>query len=168
MSSPVTPSRPVRILEGQGASRRAQEMITTYFRELESRLQAGFSPEYLAAAAPVDLTPPRGDFLLLSEIGSSAVLGFGGVRLRHTADGELDFAHLQRMWLVPDARGRGLGRFLLRSLENRARALGARRVKLALHHTLTEALALYTAADYLPIEPFDDNPYVDIFLGKDL
>lgn len=72
------------------------------------------------------------------------------------------------MWLVPDARGRGLGRFLLRALENRARALGGTRLVLSANEALVEALALYRSAGYTPTEPFEDNPYVQVFLGKDL
>jgi GNAT superfamily N-acetyltransferase len=72
------------------------------------------------------------------------------------------------MWLVPDVRGRGLGRFLLRALENRARALGGQRVVLSLNSALAEALALYESAGYTPVDPYEDNPYVDLFLGKEL
>lgn len=159
--------RPVRILEGQGASQRAEQMIATYFDELESRLPGGFDPARLGSASPADLRPPSGDFLLLSEIGSSKVLGFGGVHLADPAD-HADTADLQRMWLIPDARGRGLGALLLRSLENRARALGARHIRLSLHHALTEAMALYQSAGYHAVDPFEEHPYADTFLGKDL
>lgn len=168
MTSSVGAGRPVRILEGQGASERADQMIATYFTELESRLPQGFDPEVLTSASPADLTPPRGDFLLLSEIGSSTILGFGGVHLVEETTGRTEIADLQRMWLVPDARGRGLGHLLLRSLENRARALGARRIRLSLNHELTEAMALYHSAGYTDVAPFERNPYVDVFLGKDL
>jgi GNAT superfamily N-acetyltransferase len=158
---------PVRILEGQGASERAARALRDYYAELGERLGTSFGPDPLERLDPDDVTPPRGDFLLVSELGTAAVLGFGGVHISGRG-GERPVAELQRMWLVPDARGRGLGRFLLRALENRARALGARRMRLSLHHTLTEAMALYESAGYEPVEEFATKPLVDVYLGKDL
>lgn len=158
---------PVRVLEGQGASERATRLLASYYTELGERL-TGFTASDLSNTSPEDVTPPRGDFLLISELGSSSVLGFGGVHLPGVVLEDKPVADLQRMWLVPDARGRGLGHFLLRSLENRARALGARRIRLSLNHSLSEALALYAAAGYLPVEPFESSPFVDVYLGKDL
>lgn len=174
MTTPIRAPLPVRLLEGQGASERAARALAAYYAELDERLGGGFRPDLLQSLPPDEVTPPRGDFLLVSELGTSAVLGCGGVHLGAEdardggSDDDLTAAELQRMWLVPDARGQGLGRFLLRSLENRARALGARRVRLSLNRSLTEAMALYTSAGYLPIEAYERNPYADVFLGKEL
>src|SRR5690606_29497576 len=149
--------RPVRILEGQAASERAAKALGRYYDELAERLEGGFRPELLDSVPGADVTPPRGDFILVTELGTAAVLGCGGVRLRADSG---DTAELQRIWLVPDLRGQGLGRFLLRALENRARALGARRVVLSLNSSLNEAMTLCTSAGYQPVEPFEENPYV--------
>lgn len=159
----AAPATPVRILEGQAASDRAARALAQYFAELDERFAGGFDPALTEQVDPADVTPPKGDFLLLTELGSGRVLGCGGVRL--LPGGEVE---LRRMWLVPDARGQGLGRFLLRTLENRARALGGRRVVLSVNEALTEAVSLYESAGYRPSEPFEDNPYVQVFLGKDL
>ena len=163
----VAAPMPVRILEGQGASERAARALLTYYEELGERLGESFGPDPLAHISPEEVTPPRGDFLLVSELGTAVVLGFGGVHLPEDA-GDEAVAELQRMWLVPDARGRGLGRFLLRALENRARALGARRIRLSLHHSLTEAMALYESAGYQPVPPFESKRSADVYLAKDL
>lgn len=165
---PVAAPMPVRILEGQGASERAARALLTYYEELGERLGESFGPDPLANISPEEVTPPRGDFLLVSELGTAVVLGFGGVHMPEEYADEVPVAELQRMWLVPDARGRGLGRFLLRALENRARALGARRIRLSLHHSLTEAMALYESAGYQSVEPFETKPRVDVYLAKDL
>lgn len=154
---------PVRVLGGQAASERAAKALGAYFAELAERFAGGFDPTLTDVADPDDVTPPRGDFLLLIELGSGAVLGCGGVRVR--GPGEVE---LRRMWLAPGARGQGLGRFLLRELENRARALGADRVVLSANESLVEALAMYRSAGYEPTEPFEDNPYVQVFLAKEL
>lgn len=158
-------SFPVRVLEGQGASERAARALADYYVELGERLGESFGPDPLEHLVIEDVTPPRGDFLLVSELGTAAILGFGGVHVPPQGDA---VAELQRMWLVPGARGRGLGRFLLRALENRARALGARRIRLSLHHSLTEAMALYESAGYIAVEEFGTRPFVDVYLGKDL
>ncbi|MFC7407154.1 GNAT family N-acetyltransferase [Georgenia alba] len=158
-------ARPVRLLEGQAASERAARALSAYFAELDERLEGGFRAELVEAVPPEECTPPHGDFVLVTELGTSAVLGCGGVRVRPDSSG---VAELQRMWLVPGVRGEGLGRFLLRSLENRARALGARRVVLSLNRSLSEAMALFRSAGYTSAEPYEENPYVDVFLGKDL
>ncbi len=166
--SPAQAPVPVRILEGQGASERAARALLDYYQELGQRLGEHFGPDPLQNVSREEVTPPRGDFLLVSELGTAVVLGFGGVHLPDENSPEQPVAELQRMWLVPDARGRGLGRFLLRALENRARALGARRIRLSLHHSLTEALALYDSAGYQPVDPFESKSHVDVFLAKDL
>lgn len=163
---------PVRILAGQGASERAERALREYFAELDDRLGESLGeslgPDPFVLIDVDEVTPPRGDFLLLSELGTGTVLGFGGVHLYGAPVGQPQVAELQRMWLVPDARGRGLGRFLLRALENRARALGAHQMRLSLHHSLTEALALYESAHYAPVDRFDEAPHLDVFLGKEL
>ncbi|WP_052436903.1 GNAT family N-acetyltransferase [Georgenia sp. SUBG003] len=162
-SSTRAPGRPVRLIEGQAASDRAARALAAYFAELDERLEGGFRQDLLEQVPPQEVTPPRGDFLLVTELGTGKVLGCGGVRVLEEGTVEL-----RRMWLVPDVRGQGLGRFLLRALENRARALGGRRVVLSLNRALTEALALYESAGYTPVEAFEENPYVDLFLGKEL
>ncbi|MHB1063069.1 MAG: GNAT family N-acetyltransferase [Georgenia sp.] len=162
-SSPHTELPPVRILGGQAASERAARALGAYFAELADRFEGGFDPALTGGADPAEVTPPHGDFILLTELGSGAVLGCGGVKVREPGEVEI-----RRMWLAPDARGRGLGRFLLRTLENRARALGGRRVVLSANESLVEALALYRSAGYEPTKPFGDNPYAQVFLVKTL
>lgn len=163
----ATESFPVRVLEGQGASERAARALREYYAEIGERLGESFGPDPLENLVIEEVTPPRGDFLLVSELGTAAILGFGGVHVPGQGEGRV-VAELQRMWLVPGARGRGLGRFLLRALENRARALGARSMRLSLHHSLTEAMALYESAGYVAVEEFETKPFVDVYLAKDL
>lgn len=152
---------PVRILEGQAGSEAAARAMRAYLAELADRLET--DPALTHAADPVDVTPPRGDFILLREVVSSEVVGFGAVHvLRPTV------VEIKRMWLRPDVRGRGLGRFLLASLENRARSLGAHEVLLAVNDSLVEACELYRHSGYEQVERFEDNPYVTHFFGKRL
>jgi GNAT superfamily N-acetyltransferase len=153
----------VRILEGQAGSAAATRAMAAYVAELDDRLDTGFDPALADAVDPGEVTPPDGDFVLLSEVGTREVLGFGAVRV--VAPGVVE---IKRMWLEPAARGRGLGRFLLKSLENRARSLGGRRVILAVNESLVEAFGLYVSAGYEEIEPFEANPYTTHHFGKRL
>ncbi|MEU9175152.1 GNAT family N-acetyltransferase [Streptomyces sp. NPDC048420] len=60
-------------------------------------------------------------------------------------------AELKRMYVAPEARGRGVAARLLIEAERTATALGhtAMRLETAIHQP--EAIALYTRAGYLPI-----------------
>ena len=57
---------------------------------------------------------------------------------------------LRKMYLAPNARGRGLGRRLLDHALARARALGFRRVILETHTVLKAATALYRSYGFTP------------------
>ncbi|MFL5980671.1 MAG: GNAT family N-acetyltransferase, partial [Gaiellaceae bacterium] len=77
-------------------------------------------------------------------------------------------AYLKRMWVSPDLRGVGLGRRLLRELEELARAHGAGAVQLETNRALTEAIALYRASGYCEVGPFNDEPYAHHWFEKRL
>ena len=85
--------------------------------------------------------PPDGVFLVVRDGGHA--IGCGGVcRFDETR------AELKRMYVVPDARGRGLGRLLLVALEDEARRLGYRGIVLETGDRQPEALSLYESAGY--------------------
>ena len=88
--------------------------------------------------------PPGGVFLVVRDEGRP--VGCGGVtRFDETR------AELKRMYVVPEARGRGLGRLLLESLEDEARQLGYTGIVLETGKDQQESLGLYTSAGYEPI-----------------
>jgi GNAT superfamily N-acetyltransferase len=89
--------------------------------------------------------PPDGVFLVLRDDDGRAV-GCGGVaRFDETR------SELKRMFVVPEARGRGLGRRLLVELEEEARQLGYVGVVLETGDLQPEALGLYRSSGYEPI-----------------
>ncbi len=55
------------------------------------------------------------------------------------------------MYVVPEARGRGLAKALLAWLLEAAREAGYRRVRLETGNRQTEALGLYQSAGFTPI-----------------
>jgi GNAT superfamily N-acetyltransferase len=103
-----------------------------------------------ASVGPEEMAPPDGWFVAVYADGR-AVAG-GGVR---RLDDET--AEIKRMYVVPDARGRGFGRRLLAALEDAARELGYRRVRLDTGAEQPRALALYRSAGYREIPDYNGN-----------
>ena len=77
-------------------------------------------------------------------------------------------AYLKRMWVAREARGLGLGRRLLAELEDRARALGYRKVRLETEKSLTEAQHLYRSSGYIEVPRFNDEFYAHHWFEKRL
>ncbi|GAF77904.1 unnamed protein product [marine sediment metagenome] len=82
--------------------------------------------------------------VVLSPEGS--IVGCGGLFRLSAVEAEL-----RKMYLLPDARGRGLGRRLLNRLIADARRLGYQHVVLETASVLTEAIELYRSADFSPV-----------------
>ena len=101
---------------------------------------------------------PRGITLLATLHGEPAALG-----LLKFHDGT---THLKRMWVSPDLRGLGLGRRLLTTLEAHAAEHGIHTIQLETNFALTEAIALYRAAGYVEVPPFNDEPNGDLWFEK--
>src|SRR4051794_5274412 len=74
---------------------------------------------HMPAAGPRELGPPRGSFLVGFEDDGRAVC-CGGVK--DLGDGSS--CEIKRMYVLPEARGRGVAKELLDALEDAARALG--------------------------------------------
>ena len=139
----------------------ARWCLRQYFLELHERFDAGFDPARSISADTDELTPPAG--LLLVARLRGAPIGCGALKLHGGAPAEL-----KRMWVSPSVRGLGLGRRLLRELEDRADASGARAVRLETNRSLTEAIGLYRAAGYREVAAFNDEPYAHHWFEKRL
>jgi ribosomal protein S18 acetylase RimI-like enzyme len=72
------------------------------------------------------------------------------------------------MWVSSTVRGLGLGRRLLAELEQSARKLKMRAVRLDTNASLGEAIQLYRVAGYVEISRFNDNPYAHHWFEKTL
>jgi len=148
----------VSIEPADPAGAEAQSCFQAYFRELAQRFEEGFDPARSVAAAPEELVPPAG-WLLLARLDGAAV-GCGALKI-HAGFGEI-----KRMWVAPEARGLGIARRLLESLEARAAAAGAGAVRLDTHRSLAEARALYLRSGYAEIAPYNGNPYAHHWFEK--
>ncbi len=104
--------------------------------------------------SPELFTPPAGAFVVAAEDG--AAVGCGGLARLDAVTGEV-----RRMYVAPEARGRGLGRILLAELERLAADAGYLRVRMETGDRQPEAVALYERAGYRRIErwgPFEADP----------
>ena len=106
--------------------------------------------------------------VLLAREDDGTPLGCGA--LRPLGDGAVE---VKRMYVVPGARGRGVGRAVLAGLEEAARGHGWTTLRLETGPCQPEAVALYTAAGYRSIGPFggyaDDPDAVDsLFFERSL
>jgi DNA-binding MarR family transcriptional regulator/predicted GNAT family N-acyltransferase len=143
------------------AHRHARHCLQEYYAELDRRFDGGFDLEQSVAVALDDIRPPTGGFLLASLRGEP--VGCGALRTPGEGLGEI-----KRMWVDPSARGLGVGRRLLTELEDRARASGCRRVRLDTNGVLVEAIAMYRSTGYREVEPFNDDPYAQLYFEKEL
>jgi GNAT superfamily N-acetyltransferase len=141
----------------------ARLLIATYLGEVASRLPDGFDPTRSVSANDDELTPPKGDFLVIVDTESETFLGCAGIKWQ--LPGQME---IKRMWIHPDYRGQGLGRRLLSAVEERARKLGASELVLDTNAELREAVSLYDSAGYLETAPYNDNRYASLWLKKEL
>ena len=112
----------------------------------------GDEPEEELDAAPFD--PPAGAFVvayLEVDGGDLLPVGCGGIRRVPGVDATCE---LKRMYVAPEARGRGVARSLLDHLEDEARALGCSALWLETGTEQPEAIALYESHGYEPIPGF--------------
>jgi GNAT superfamily N-acetyltransferase len=70
---------------------------------------------------------------------------------------EEDVGELQRMYVPPSFRGKGLGRAILNRLIEDARSIGYTRLKLESLEFLEAAHSLYRSVGFHEIDPYADN-----------
>jgi GNAT superfamily N-acetyltransferase len=96
-------------------------------------------------------TPPSAD-----DMGPVVLARSDGVPVAMGALRQLgpDVAEVKRMFVVPEARGRGVAKAVLAALETAARERGWTTLRLETGPLQPEAIGLYTAAGYRPIPAF--------------
>jgi GNAT superfamily N-acetyltransferase len=112
-------------------------------------------------AGPAELGSSGGAFVVGFEDGVPVCCG----GIKRLPDGACE---IKRMFVVDSARGRGVGRALLRELEHRARELGYAVARLDTGPRQTRVQRMYERAGYVPIENFNDNPVATFFGEKRL
>ena len=131
---------------GSAVARPLTDALAAELRERYGEDGAGGEPEPSVFAAP------DGHFIVAVEQGRAVACG--GLARYDECEGEI-----RRMYVAPEARGRGLGRAVLGALEAAARALGYEALRLETGTGQPEALGLYTSAGFERIPRY--RPYVN-------
>jgi DNA-binding MarR family transcriptional regulator/GNAT superfamily N-acetyltransferase len=151
----------VDVRAAYAASAPALSCIRIYLEELDARFESGFDARRGPSAEAGELAPPDGAFFLARLDGEA--IGCAGLKRLSRTVGEV-----KRMWVAPSARGLGVGQRLLESIQDAARAMGLRRLRLDTHRSLLEARALYLRNGFREIAPYNDNPYAHHWFEKRL
>jgi GNAT superfamily N-acetyltransferase len=150
----------IEVTIGRGDSPEALQLVAA----MEAWVAEGFgppTPDRTSTVTAAEMVPPSGAFVVVREDGRP-VAGGG---IRRLADGVCE---IKRMYVVPEARGRGHGRRVLEALERTAVDLGYRRARLDTALSMTTAMALYESAGYRPIDDYNGNSYASFWGEKEL
>jgi putative acetyltransferase len=145
------------------------DLLSSAARALIEALNAELSSRYPEPGAnhfrldPDEVADGQGVFLIA--LSGGRPVGCGAVRRIEARTGEI-----KRMYVSPDARGRGIGPAVLAALEAEARTLGIARLVLETGLRQGEALALYESAGFSRIPPFGEyvNSPLSVCMAKDL
>ena len=129
-----------------------------FFADIVSRYP-GWKPSSSQSVEPSELAPPDGIWLVAYRDGHA--VGCGGLQRLDAQTGEV-----RRIFLDKTERGRGTGRRLLVELEEHARRLGYRQVRLTTGDGQPEALGMFQSAGYQEIPPFTDGAFTRHWMEK--
>jgi GNAT superfamily N-acetyltransferase len=120
-----------------------------YGIDVEAETEAGLSTSL------DDLLQPRGR-LYVAEVGGRAV-GLGG--LKPVSD---EIAEVKRMYVSPEARGRGLGKAILQCLIRDARDEGFATLRLESAAFMRDAHELYRSFGFRELPPYEGREFESI------
>jgi GNAT superfamily N-acetyltransferase len=112
-------------------------------------------------AGPAELAPPGGTFTVGFEDGEPVCCG----GIKRLPDGACE---IKKMFVVEDARGRGVARALLEELERLARELGYAVARLDTGPQQPRAQRMYERAGYAAVANYNANPLATFFGEKRL
>jgi putative acetyltransferase len=124
-----------------------QADVVTLLRDGEAHSARLYPPESNHHLPLETLRAPNVRFFVARDAGGRA-LATGAVVLHE------DWAEIKRMWVVEEARGRGLSKRVLSRLAAEAKSRGVRVLRLETGVASREALGLYEGAGFTEREPF--------------
>lgn len=149
------------ILEIEPMAPDALTCLAAYYEELDRIFPSGFDPGPITADGMDQLRRPLGLFLVARN--KTGPIGCVGLRGDGSATGEV-----KRLWVSKAARGAGLAKSLMRTVEDQARGFGMDRLVLDTSRHLPKAVAFYRDQGWTEIARYNDNPYAHHFFEKRL
>ena len=140
----------------------AAALLRAYAKSLPVDLAPqGFSQEL--AFLPGVYAPPGGESLLAKR--GDHVLGC--IALKPLEPPRI--AEIKRLFVRPQARGKGVGKALVQAVIATAQQAGYDEIKLDTLPEMEGAIALYKASGFVPIPPYGSHPYPGLVtLGRKL
>ncbi len=144
-------------VESNEQKAQASALIREYLTWLNERVKQDYGIEFDVNAMiesdlsdPAKFRPPDGRFYLARH--ANAVAGVGCLKKLAEGVGEI-----QRMYVLPALRGKGIGRAIVNRLVADARLIGYRQLRLESLEFLKEAHALYRSIGFREIDPYTAN-----------
>lgn len=142
----------IEILYADPADAAARSCLSAYFQLLVERIP-GVTHAHVPDPDPDadSYRPPTGAFLIARADGMPVAC----VGLKPF---DATTAEVKRLWVDPAARGLGVARRMMDTVETAARAQGRTRLLLDTNENLHEAIALYRATGWHDIAPYSPFP----------
>ena len=113
---------------------------------------------------PGKYAPPTGEILLARDNSGNAV---GCVAVRPLSPP--DCCEMKRLYILPAARGLGVGKKLLHEILDKALSLGYNEIKLDTLPSMRQAVSLYESAGFVSTTPYYKTPLPGtVFLSRQL
>jgi GNAT superfamily N-acetyltransferase len=155
----------IRSADDPASLEAARTLVRAHF-QAHSAVHDAAATESVVGALPAPYVPPRGGIWVAWD-GEEAL---GCVALQEIAP---DIAEMKRMYVRPDARGRGVGRRLTEHAIAAATAWRYERLRLGTLATMQPAQQLYESVGFRPIAPyrpieFGDTLFYELALNTSL
>jgi putative acetyltransferase len=140
------------------------EAIKLLFQEYQQGLGVPIDFQNFEAelqALPGKYASPQGMLCLASWQGEDGIEPIGCFGLYPM--GETDVCELKRLFLKPAHQGQGLGKALMAHALQEAKRLGYQKLRLDSLRRLEAAFKLYQHFDFYEIEPYNNNPHLDVY-----
>ncbi len=144
-------------VESEAQKEQAGALIREYLGWLNARLKRDYDMEFdVETMVESDLSdahkfhPPFGRFYLARLQGRA--VGVGCLKRLEANVGEV-----QRMYVAPNYRGKGVGRAITHRLIDEARSIGYRQLRLESLNFLHSAHSLYRSVGFQDIDPYTEN-----------
>jgi ribosomal protein S18 acetylase RimI-like enzyme len=149
----------------QAESQQHIDTARTLFREYESWLDEDLCFQSFEAEVrdlPGRYAPPGGRLLLAYADGEPA----GCVAMRKIGDGTCE---MKRLFVRPQFQGRGIGRLLVDSIIESARAAGYGKMRLDTYPPkMAKAVEMYRSHGFYLIDAYYENPHDVLFMERKL